>query len=420
MSLRPLKIAVAVVVAALATRAAAEEVAVSLVDGTTASGELAAWNSQGLTVTTADGPREISRSQLLDVSWKREPPVPEAAAAGLQIELIDGAKLPITNYTSARRVGQFASPLASEALKVSAERIRRIELQPASDAIAALWLEVDEREPAGDVLLVANRDGTKLDYLVGVIGDVTADEVAFEYDGQQLQVKRPRVAGIQYYHSEPARPPEPLCIIELETGATLPVRTLELANAQLRIVTPAGLRLTVPREQLSRADYSAGKLAYLSDLEPTALAWTPRVALPEGATLLADYGHPRRNTSFAGSAIALSWADESEPSGRSVRTYEKGLALRSRTEATWRLPPGMKRFSATAGIDPATANEGHVLLEIRADDRVLWEGEIDGRRDPVQIEVELKSAHRLQIRVDYGRNLDFGDRLHLVEARVTK
>ena len=136
--------------------------------------------------------------------------------------------------------------------------------------------------------------------------------------------------------------------------------------------------------------------------------------------MLADYGHPRRNTSFAGSAIALSWADESEPSGRSVRTYEKGLALRSRTEATWRLPPGMKRFSATAGIDPATANEGHVLLEIRADDRVLWEGEIDGRRDPVQIEVELKSAHRLQIRVDYGRNLDFGDRLHLIEARVTK
>jgi hypothetical protein len=148
--------------------------------------------------------------------------------------------------------------------------------------------------------------------------------------------------------------------------------------------------------------------------------WTPRVALPEGAKLLADYGRPRRNASFGGSALTLSWADEAHSTGREVRTYDKGLALRSRTEATWRLPAGMKRFIATAGIDPATVDQGHVVLEIRADDRVLWEGEIDGRRDPVQIEVELKSARRLQIRVDYGRNLDFGDRLHLVDARVTK
>jgi hypothetical protein len=60
------------------------------------------------------------------------------------------------------------------------------------------------------------------------------------------------------------------------------------------------------------------------------------------------------------------------------------------------------------------------MLEIRADQRVLWEGEVDGHADPVNIDVNLGSARRLQIRVDYGRNLDFGDRLHLVEARVTK
>ena len=49
-----------------------------------------------------------------------------------------------------------------------------------------------------------------------------------------------------------------------------------------------------------------------------------------------------------------------------------------------------------------------------------WEGAIDGREPPVEIDVELGSARRLQLVVDYGKNLDYGDRLHLVEARFTK
>lgn len=418
---RTLKLAVALVTLALASRVAVADVAIALVDGTTVAGDLAAWNSQGVTVTTPDGPREIPRGQLLELRWERDGASSEAPAAGeLYVELVDGARLPITAFTAARRVAQFASPLIDAPLKIPAANIRRVELRPASDATTQLWSQVDEREPAGDVLLVVNRDGTKLDYLAGVVGDVTAESVAFEYDGQKLEVKRPRIAGIQYYHAEAPRLSEPLCTLELVGGATVPVSTLQRTGDQLRVLTPAKLRLTLPERQLVRADYSAGKLAYLSDLEPVAVKWTPRVAVPPGAALLAEYGQPRMNASFGGSALTLAWEDEARSTGREVRTYAKGLALRSRTEAAWRLPTGMQRFAATAGIDPATAEQGHVVLEIRADDRVLWEGEIDGRRDPVSIEVELKSARRLQIRVDYGRNLDFGDRLHLIDARVIK
>jgi hypothetical protein len=61
-----------------------------------------------------------------------------------------------------------------------------------------------------------------------------------------------------------------------------------------------------------------------------------------------------------------------------------------------------------------------VALEIRGDGRLLWQGVVDGRRDPVELEVDLNGARRLQLLVDYGENLDYGDRLHLVEARVTK
>jgi hypothetical protein len=103
-----------------------------------------------------------------------------------------------------------------------------------------------------------------------------------------------------------------------------------------------------------------------------------------------------------------------------VRTYPRGIAVRSRSELVYRIPEGMSRFLLTAGIDPATAAQGHVTLEIRGDDQVLWEGTIDGREPPVEIDVELGAARRLQLVVDYGENLDYGDRLHLIEARFTK
>jgi len=100
--------------------------------------------------------------------------------------------------------------------------------------------------------------------------------------------------------------------------------------------------------------------------------------------------------------------------------YPKGLALRSRTVLQYRLPPEMNRFVAIAGIDPATADQGNVQLKISTGDQVLWQGEIEGSAPPVEIQVELNGARKLSLLVDYGSNLDFGDRLHLVEARVTK
>jgi hypothetical protein len=405
-----------------AVRAGGAEV--TLLDGTTIAGQITAWDDQQLTVETDAGPREIARAELLDVRWPDvsldESPLVAAAAKGIGVVAVDGTQLVATEFNVSRRRAAIATPLADRPLVIPVERIDRVALRPASEASAAIWRQLEESAPAGDVLLVTGRDGAKLDYLTGVVGDVTADEVAFDYDGQHVQVKRARVAGVGYYHAEPPRLPEAVCELTVAPGATIPVRALALDGKQLRVTTPAGIRLTLPIVALMRADFSAGKLAYLSDVKPTEVVWTPRIAAPAAASLIANYGAPRNDVSFTGSALTLAWNNDSAPSGHEVRAYTKGIAFRSRTDATWRVPAGMKRFTATAGIDPATTDQGHVVLEIRADDRVLWEGEIDGHADPVPIDVELGSARRLQIRVDYGRNLDFGDRLHLVDARLTK
>ena len=141
--------------------------------------------------------------------------------------------------------------------------------------------------------------------------------------------------------------------------------------------------------------------------------------MPATAESIKNFGAPRMNISFTGSPLTLMWPAGDTAAG-GLQTYAKGLALRSRTELEYRLPKDMRRFVAIAGIDPDTAGQGHVLLRIEADGQTIFDQPIDGSSSPVQIEADIAEKQRLKIFVDFGENLDLGDRLHLVEARLVK
>ncbi len=407
--------AFALLLAAVAVVSDARAVELQLLDGTTVAGRVTAWDANGVTVDGAEGSRAIANAELLGLSG--DPTAVDLQGQTTTIDLVDGARFTINAFSCARRVAAVKSPQGE--LSIPTELIARVDLQPPTDASTAMWRRLDDAEPTGDALLVIKREGA-VDYLTGVVGDVTDEEVAFDWDGQKVPIKRAKVAGIAFYHANERRLPAAVCDLTLIGGSKIPVREISLDGETLRVETPAGVKLDVKLEVLEHADFSAGKLVYLSNLKLENVRWTPRVALPGAAALIASYGAPRNDASYSGSALTLAWPDDSLAAGREVRTYAKGVALRSRTEATYRLPPGMKRFTATAGIDPATTDQGHVVLEIRADNRVLWQGEIDGQQPPVELDLKLGAARRLQFVVDYGRNLDYGDRLHLVDARVTQ
>jgi hypothetical protein len=399
-----------------ATTGALGDATVATLDGRTVAGRVTAWNAKELTIA-GDNDVKLSAHELLDIRWPREK---ANAPAALSIELVDGTRIAYATFTLTDQKatitgGHFAKPMT-----VSRDVIKLIELQPTNAAIEAALGQIQQKNPAGDSLVVTKQNAQSMDYITGTMDDVTEDQVKFNWDGENVPIKRSRVAAIVVYQPKNRPLPEAVCEFTLTDGSRVAVRELQLKDDRLQVKTPAGIELDLPLSDLERANFSAGKIAYLSDLKPTDVRWTPRVALPAGAAAVSQYGQPRNDISYSGSPLSLLWKDDVARSRRDVRTYNKGLAIRSRTEMTYRIPAGMKRFIATAGIDPLSASQGNVTLTVRGDDRVLWQGPIDGKGSPVEIDVELQSAHRLQLVVDYGENLDYGDRLHLAEARLTK
>ncbi len=404
----------------------AADVSATRLDGSIITGELSQWNTGELLIKTPSGDQKIATNQLVSLRWPSPattPTLPDKNSGF--VELIDGSILPIK--TARVEKSQITLTLAGatsadeKRLSLPITQVAVIRFRQLDGPLATQWEEMRRQNLANDVLAVLKKDGKSLDYAEGVIGDVLDDKIEFKLEGETQRVDRAKIAGAIYYRPDRRTKEEPRASIQGRSGLRVSATHVELKDSLLELTTAAGAKFTWPLNDISLADFSAGKLMYLSDIEPASANWTPLVGLPSSATLAAEYGQPRRDKSAYGGPLTLLIREgETAAAQAATRSFTKGLAVRSRTEIVYRVPAGFQRFVALAGIDPATSATGNVRLVISGDDRVLLETEIAGDQPPQPIQLDIANVKRLKIVVDYGQNLDTGDWLNLCDVRIAK
>jgi hypothetical protein len=248
-----------------------------------------------------------------------------------------------------------------------------------------------------------------LDFLEGIIGDVTPETVSFTLDGDALPVNRNKIDSLVYVQRGEAELPTPVAVVDDYTGGQYQAKDLKLADGQLSIVTLSDLTIVRPLEQVRKFDFSSGKLQYLSDLKPESVSVTPFVELPKQFPALAQYFAPRFDQGRDDPALRLDG-----------KSYTKGISLHSRTELTYRVPAKSRKFLALAGIDDSVGSEGHVTVKISGDGKELYSGNFSGADKAVPLEIDVAGVRKLTILVDYGQDLDVGDYFDLAEARIVK
>lgn len=377
-------------------------------DGASATGQIAEFNARELVLETDAGPATFALSKLAAVHSQSA--VPAAALdATLVVVLSDGTRLPAAGYHVAEGQAQIETADGTK-IEVPTRRIRWVRFAAPEDRPGKLtkqWMEITQTEAAGDLLVV--RTAEALDYLEGVLRDVDDERCHFEIDDEVVPVPRRKVEGLVYVPSPGQKLPAALGTLVTTQGARLELASIELADGRLIVGTPAGTKHELPLEQAARFDFSSGKVAYLSDLEPESAEFTPLVGFQEPPAGLLDFYAYRRDISFDGEPLRLDG-----------KNYTKGLSLASRTRLVYRLPERFRVFRATVGIDDAVRETGDVRVRITADGRSLWEADVSGSQVAEELELKIDGARRLEILVDYGEGLDVGDRLNLGQARVTK
>ncbi len=384
----------------------AAELEVRPLDGPALKGTLVSLDGQQLKIATAGGEKSLAIKELATATVT-PPPTPIGEKPQVWVHLTGGSVIHGTSYVLKEKKIQLTL-LSGETLQLASHAIHHVRFQPLDENSQADFDRVINAEISADVIII-RRAGKALDELDGIVRDVNADTVLFEFDGEKIPVDREKVFGIRYYQPAGQKLSSPICRIVDATGCQWLVRSAKFAKEQLELQTVSGVSLQLPLKRVVTMDFSSGNLIYLSDLTATQVEWIPYLGTRLASGRLNKLYEPRKDRSFSGQSLQLG-----------NQTYPKGLAIHSRTTLVYRLTDAHKSFQAVAGIDPLMRDNGHVELVIRGDEKELFRQAISGKDKPISLNLDITGVRRLSILVDFGQQLDIADHLHLCNARITK
>lgn len=386
--------------------ASAPPVEVTLLNGETRRGTLEQLGAKELSLQPESGAAvAIPAADLLEVRLLKEgssSAPPSGNQPVIRVGLVDGSKLQFTSVetTSKELTGQH-SVLGSVKLPLSAVRTLRFASPDAK--LDPLWQQLLDKPSKNDQIVRQKQE--ILDHFDGVVGAIDPESIKFLIDGDEISVKREKAFGIIY-----ARKPSTAKLaaqIELQNGDLLSVKSITADQAGWKLESASGFSAKLPWEGIARADFSLGKVVYLSSMEPRSVKYTDCPQFPDDTDFRWEF---RRDRSLEGKPLRLG-----------QKTYSRGLAIHSKTELKYRLGGEFRRLQALLGVDDEISRFGAVSLRILGDREELYAADFRPRQTPVPLDLDVAQVVELEIIVDFGAdNSNIGDRLHLADARLVK
>ncbi|MCA9215147.1 MAG: NPCBM/NEW2 domain-containing protein [Planctomycetales bacterium] len=400
---------VAVIFLTLATSTAQASVPVSIAkaDGTVVRGEFQKCDADTLHAKVDSESQAFPLDQVKSVRFESadNPSKPFA-----KVFLTDGTQINCAKLRISGGVAkcEFAGTRLAE---IPTSDINYVRLAPFRDAVDAEWVNVLAAARVSDQMVV-RRNNNAIDYLDGVLGDMTDESVQFEYDDEVIDVKFARIDGFVFFRNVNAKFPRPACTVETTTGSKIAGDAIVADQRQAVVKTLTGHDLKLPLASLSNISFTNRSSIFLSEVKPERVSWQPDVP-STSVNDFAEFFMPRKDRGFRDKQLSL-MVD------REKRDYKKGIAASSHSELTYRLASDYRKFTAMVGIDPGVAPSGEARLEIWADSKKVFDRLLTGSEDATPVDIDLTGVGRMRIVVGRGEILSDGDFINLCDARLMK
>ncbi len=384
---------------------------ISMLDGQAHRGVLVAVSSTDVEITENGTRVKLPIDDVMVIEF------PATAAASEETQMLfftDGSQIHSTSIARTAK-SLTAQTALFGAVDASVEAIHAVRLQPENPSFTQQWTTFLKRDAEKDNLVVAKRDGSGLDFLAGIVSNVTATQVEFLLDGETIPVPAERVYGIVFARTKNIATP---ATIQLSSavGDVLAAKSITLQGDQFKAELAWGQAVSIALNSVQKIDLSSGRIQFLSDMP--ALAERFDGVDPENSlfTGLIDADQqkllfgPQRNTTIERqSRLRLRG-----------REFSKGLCIHSRTEMQWDLQKKFSAMECLVGIDDEVAfNGSHVVsLKISGDGNVLFEKLITTTDDPLPLRLSLDGISTLTVLVDFGDGSSVCDWLDIADAKL--
>ena len=390
---------------------AGPSVEVATLQGESHVGAIERLNGEEVSLKTPTGSVSIPASELLSVRVPATGTAPTVFEAAVEVRLVDGTRLRVSGFTTEAASATVEHPQLGS-LKLPLSVVQSVRFAAADAKVDAAWNQLLEKTPKKDQ--VAVRKGDVLDHLDGVIGSLDGASLKFQLDGDDIPVKRERIFGLIYAKRENLLN-KALSAVDLVSGDRLAARSVSFEQDVWKVKLASGTEVSVPQAQVATIDFSLGKIAYLSNLEPRDVQYTPQYEF------MFEY---RKDRMVHGGPLSVG-----------NKTYAKGLGIHSRTLLKYRIGGDYRRFQTIMGIDDSLRVGGDVDVVIKGDGRTLFKGPVSIHErgetgstnaterklmPPVKLDLDVTGVVELEIFIDFGEQNDVGDCLNLADAKVVK
>ncbi|QDU88738.1 NPCBM/NEW2 domain protein [Pirellulimonas nuda] len=393
----------------------------TLLDGTTLSGRTIRIDAEGLRMTWDGDVRQIGGAELEQIEF------PDAVSASDQpagwLELRDGSLAPVSDWawdaTGCSVV--LASPLqvGSEPQGVEPGSVRAFRYRELNDQQSQQWRDLADRRDALDSIIIERGSGD-LDRVEIVAVSASPESVRVLLDGEPIDVPRRKLVGLFLSGSTESEVAEETAVATGQHHLRLSLSSVRYgAKSGFSVVTRCGEAFALKSGGVARLDFRAGNVAYLSDLTPLRVDVKTYFAIDsEASELAARLAEPRWDRAYDGGPLRL-LVDASDGFGKE-QTFAKGVAARSRTTLVFARPEGFNHFAGLVGLDPSAPAIASALVSVSGDDEVLIEQALRSGEPAVPLRIDTQGFRQITIVIDFGENLDIGDRVVLADARFVR
>ncbi len=360
-------------------------------------GELIEFSlTQGLILHTAEGDDRISlpHDEIVEITNLSAQPT---EAAGLCVLLTNGDKLYGTLSGSGPDQMILDTVLGSR-IAIPLDRVRGC---LTSQAREPRWRTAVQRmmKTAGaeeDRVLMSNGDVLK-----GLVVGIDPRQVLFEAGDRELRLDLEIVVAFALAGEPHTAEPRPRARLALVDGSVLTVSRLHWVEADVELTFFDGSLQGVPPEAIRAVEVSGGRWTWLSALPPVSFEHTPML------TLKWPY---RIDRNVLGGALSIG-----------DRKFTRGIGMHSRAVMSFDLGGHYREFATYCGLDDSAGPLADVTAVILVDGTPKWRKErIRAGFPPESVRIDVRGAHTLELRVEFGLNGDIQDRFDWADAALIR
>ena len=267
-----------------------------------------------------------------------------------------------------------------------------------SGSLPAFATAVAQPSTTKDRLFVKLGDETSA--LDGYLEKITTESASFDWMNESRTIPRAKFVGVVFAQTKPVPKGAARFQIDLHDGSRLLTDALaaepSAGRPTLKIACSAKTSVALDWPSVRRINLTSSRLRFVSDLRPIEATDKPIVALPRV------------------------WQTDRSVTGKPLtagdQSYDKGLGVQSGSRLVFDIGGGWSSFAGVIALDPKTGREGDCVFVIRGDGRELVRERLRGSDLPKSVKADVSKVGRLELIVEYGENLDFGDHANWCDA----